>query len=186
MFADITNYRMNGDWLFLTTATIVVDYIAILMTRYPQPNQIFKVGALNEWYDRFGIVAAICDVGSLLIGLGAARYIYTLAGFTGAFMFLVCIVGFQLVHDILFYLMIIRPTAKGQNEMIDVFKAYAAENGANILGADAAMLVSSAGIASALKALPAHYTVSLAIVTIYAMSYSFYARPAGVSSGKNQ
>jgi hypothetical protein len=178
MFADITDYRVNGDWLFLTTAATVVDYIAILLTRYPQPNQIFKVGALNKWYDRFGIVAAICDVGSLLIGLGAARYIYTLAGFAGGLMFLVCIVGFQLLHDILFYLMIIRPATPGQNQMIDVFKAYAAENGATILPVDALMLVSSAGMASALKALPAHYTVSLAIVTIYAMSYSFYGKRA--------
>jgi hypothetical protein len=178
MFADITNYRMNGDWLFLTTAAMVVDYAVILMTRYPGPNPNFKVKALNEWYDRFGLVAAICDVGSALIGLGAARYIYTLAGFTGALMFIVCIVGFQLLHDALFYLLIIQPTAKGQNQMIDVFKAYAAENGAKILVADAAILLSSAGIASALKALPTHYTVSVAIVTMYAMTYIFYTRPA--------
>jgi hypothetical protein len=148
------------------------------MTRYPGPNPNFKVKALNEWYDRFGIVAAICDVGSALIGLGAARYIYTLAGFSGALMFIVCIVGFQLLHDILFYLLIIQPTARGQNEMIDVFKAYAAENGAKILVADAAILISSAGIASALKALPVHYTVSVALVTVYAMTYIFYTKRA--------
>lgn len=178
MFADITNYRMNGDWLFLTTAAMVVDYAVILMTRYPGPNPNFKVKALNEWYDRFGLVAAICDIGSALIGLGAARYIYTLAGFTSALMFIACIVGFQLLHDALFYLLIIQPTAKGQNEMIDVFKAYAAENGAKILAADAAILLSSAGIASALKALPTHYTVSVAIVTMYAMTYIFYTKRA--------
>ena len=178
MFADITDYRVNSDWFFLTTAAMVVDYAVILMTRYPGPNPIFKVKALNEWYDRFGLVAAICDVGSALIGLGAARYIYTLAGFSGALMFLVSIVGFQLFHDILFYLAIIKPTALGQNQMIDVFKAYAAENGAKILAADAAILISSAGIASALKALPTHYTVSVAIVTMYAMTYIFYTKRA--------
>ena len=178
MFADITNYRFNGDWLFLITATILVDYVVILMTRYPGPNPNFKVKALNEWYDRFGLVAAICDVGSALIGLGAARYIYTLAGFSGALMFIVSIVGFQLFHDILFYLLIIRPATPGQNKMIDVFKAYAAENGSKILVADAAILLSSAGIASALKALPTHYTVSVAIVTMYAMTYSFYEKRA--------
>jgi len=178
MFADITNYRMNGDWFFLITATIVVDYVVILMARYPGPDPVFKVGALNEWYDRFGLVAAICDVGSLLIGLAAARYIYTLAGFSGALMFLVCIVGFQLLHDILFYLAFIQPAVPGQNQMMDVFKAYAAENGAKILVADAAMLLASAAVASALKALPAHYTASVALVTVYAMTYSFYQKRA--------
>jgi len=178
MFADITNYKFNGDWLFLITATILVDYVVILMTRYPGPDPAFKVGALNEWYDRFGLVAAICDVGSLLIGLAAARYIYTLAGFSGALMFILCIVGFQLLHDGLFYLTIIQPAAPGQNQMIDVFKSYAAENGAKILVADAAMLIASAAVASALKGLPAHYTVSVALVTVYAMTYSFYQKKA--------
>jgi hypothetical protein len=178
MFADISSYKVNSDWYFLITATILVDYVVILMTRYPGPDPNFKVGALNEWYDRFGLVAAICDVGSLLIGLAAARYIYTLAGFSGALMFLVCIVGFQLLHDALFYLMIIRPAAPGQNQMIYVFKSYAAENGAKILVADAVMLVASAAVASALKAAPFHYTVSVALVTVYAMTYSFYAKRA--------
>jgi hypothetical protein len=178
MFADITNYRFNGDWLFLITATILVDYAVILMARYPGRDPVFKVGALNEWYDRFGLVAAICDVGSLLIGLAAARYIYTLGGFSGALMFLICIVGVQLLHDILFYRMIIRPATAGQNEMIDVFKSYAAENGTKILVADAAMLIASAAVASVLKALPTHYTVSVAIVTVYAMTYIFYTKRA--------
>lgn len=178
MFADITSYKVNSDWYFLITAAIVVDYVVILMTRNPGPDQTFKFKALNEWYDRFGIVAAICDVGSLLIGLAAARYIYTLAGFSGALMFLVCIVGFQLLHDIIFYLAVIQPTTPGQNQMIDVFKSYAAEHGANILVADAAMLIASAAVASALKAVPFHYTVSVAIVTVYAMTYSFYAKRA--------
>ena len=62
--------------------------------------------------------------------------------------------------------------------MIDVFKAYAAENGSKILVADAAILIASAGIGSALKALPAHYTVSVALVTMYAMTYIFYTKRA--------
>ena len=178
MLTNITNYNQNSDWFFLITAASVVDYLVILMTRYPGPDPYFKVKALNEWYDRFGLVAAICDVGSALIGLAAARYIYTLAGFSGAPMFLVCIIGFQLFHDILFYLAIIKPTPRGQNQMIDVFKAYAAENGSKILVADAAILIASAGIGSALKALPAHYTVSVALVTMYAMTYIFYTKRA--------
>ena len=178
MLTNITNYNQNSDWFFLITATIVVDYLVILMTRYPGPDPVFKVGALNEWYDRFGLVAAICDVGSLLIGLAAARYIYTLAGFSGALMFLVCIVGFQLLHDVLFYLAVIQPAAHGQNKMIDVFKSYAAENGAKILVADAAMLIASAAVASVLKAVPFHYTASVALVTVYAMTYSLYQKRA--------
>ena len=74
MLTNITNYNQNSDWFFLITAASVVDYLVILMTRYPGPDPYFKVKALNEWYDRFGLVAAICDVGSALIGLAAARF----------------------------------------------------------------------------------------------------------------
>jgi hypothetical protein len=93
-------------------------------------------------------------------------------------MFVVCIIGFQLLHDILFYLTIIQPAEPGSNQMIDVFKSYAAENGAKILVADAAMLIASAAVVSALKGLAFHYTVSVALVTVYAMTYTFYAKRA--------
>ena len=43
-----------------------------------------------------------------------------------------------------------------------------------VLAADAAMLIASAGVASALKAAPFHYTLSIALISMYIMSYTFY------------
>ena len=176
MLSNITNYNSNSDWLYLVIGAIVVDVLVIIMARYPGRESYFKVKALNEWYDRFGINAALGDITSALIGLAAARYIYTLAGFKGPLMFLLAILLFQAFHDILFYLAVILPLPTGENEMIDVFKAYAKENGAKILGADALILVASATIASLLKDLPVHYTVSTGLVAIYAMTYLFYSK----------
>ena len=176
MVADITNYRNISDWYFIGVAAIVVDFAVILMTRYPGANPSFKVAALSEWYDRFGIVAALSDILSALIGIAAARYIYTAAGFHGALAFIACIVLFQLFHDGLFYLAVIQPMKKGENHMIDVFKSYAAENGAKILVADAMILLSTAGIAVALKGLPFHYPVVTGLVATYALTYALYTR----------
>ena len=178
MLTNIANFNNNGDWLYLIVAVIVIDLVVILMARYPGPNPYFKVKALNDWYDRFGVVAVLGDLLSLLIGLGAARYIYTLAGLSGALMFLAAILGFQLLHDILFYVGVIRQMPSGENQMIDVFKAYATENGAKILGADALMLVASAFVASGLKSLPVHYTVSTGVVATYIMTYTLYTKRA--------
>jgi hypothetical protein len=171
----ITNYNQTGDWFYIVIAAIVVDFIGIVMAKYNiiLNNQV----SLNEWYTRFGALAAVSDITSVLIGIAAARYIYTAMGFKGVAAFVACIVGFQLLHDAFFYLAVIRPLPKGENAMIDVFKAYAAENGAMILGADALILLATAGLGSLLKDLPAHYSISTAFVTIYAMTYILYTSP---------
>jgi len=147
-----------------------------VMTRYAGPRPFFKVDALNDWYTRFGALAAISDITSALIGVAAARYIYTGLALKGVLAFAACIVAFQLAHDIFFYLAVILPVPTGENEMIDVFKAYAAENGAMILVADALILLSTAGLGAFLKSLPAHYTVSTALASIYAMTYILYTK----------
>lgn len=176
MVADITNYRNISDWYFIGVAAIVVDFVVILMTRYPGANPSFKVAALSEWYDRFGFVAALSDILSAMIGIGAARYIYAGAGLKGTFAFIACIVLFQLFHDGLFYLAVIKPLPAGENHMIDVFKSYAAENGAKILVADAMILLSTAGVAAALKGLSFHYTVATGLVATYALTYTLYTK----------
>jgi len=176
MFADITNYRNNSDWYFIGVAAIVVDLVVILMTRYPGANPSFKVQALSEWYDRFGFVAALSDILSALIGIAAARYIYTAAGFKGGLAFVACIILFQLFHDIFFYVAVIKPMKKGENQMIDVFKSYAEENGGKILVADALILLSTAGIGAALKGVPLHYTIATGLVATYALTYALYTK----------
>jgi hypothetical protein len=153
MFTNITNYNQTGDWFYLVIAAIVVDFVVIVMSKYAGPRPFFKVAALNDWYTRFGALAAASDITSALI------------------------VGFQLFHDAFFYLAVIKPLPTGENQMIDVFKAYAAENGAMILVADALILLSTAGLGSVLKGLPVHYTVSTAFVSIYAMTYILYTKP---------
>jgi len=176
MLTTIANYKVNSDWYYIIVATILVDCVVLYLARYPGPDPFFKVDALNKWYDKFGIVAAISDILSLLIGIAAARYISTAAGLKGSLLFIACIVLFQLFHDIFFYVAVIRTLPPGENQMIDVFKSYAEENGGKILVADAAMLIASAFAAAFLKGVPFHYTVSIGLITIYSMSYLLYTR----------
>jgi len=177
MFADITNYKNGGDWLYLVTGAIVIDFLVILMTKYPGSKPMFGVTALNDWYTQFGALAAASDILSALIGIFFARLIYAQLG-GPVWVFVASILGFQLFHDILFYLGVILPLPKGENAMIDVFKAYATENGYAILLADAAILLGSSGIASFLKGLPEHYTTGTLLVTLYALCYALYTRSA--------
>ena len=177
MFGDVSNYKNEGDWLYLVTGAVVVDLAVIFMTKYPGPSPMFGVKALNDWYTRFGALAAASDILSALIGLFFARLIYAQLG-GPIWVFIASIIGFQLFHDVLFYLGVILPLPKGENAMIDVFKAYAAENGHTILFADAAILLGSVGVASLLKGLRPFYTTGTLLVALYSLCYVLYTRPA--------
>jgi hypothetical protein len=179
MFADVTNYKNNDDWLYLLTAVVLVDIIAIIGTKYAKPtSSTFGVKALNDWYTQFGILAVAADVLSILIGIFFARFIYGWIGIRSIYLFLAVLVGFQLFHDIIFYLFVVLPLPKGENAMIDVFKAYGQENGTQILFVDALMMLGSVGIASFLKGLSEHYTTGTLLVALYSVCYFMYTRSA--------
>jgi uncharacterized protein YacL len=171
---DITNYKNNGDWFYLVPAVLVVDVIVIFLTKYAGKNPTFKVNSLNEWYTKFGLSAVASDVLSILLGLMVTRYIYTSMNFKNPLLFLLILVLFQLAHDIFFYTQVILKLPKGHNQMIDVFKSYADENGAKVLVADATMMISSAVLASLLKSSEAHVTIATLLITLYSMTYIIY------------
>ena len=167
----LTDYNKIGDWFYIIIAALLVDFIVIVLTKYPGQNPTFKVKSLNKWYDKFQTLAVLSDVTSLLIGIAVARYIYTLLRLKNPLYFFLILIMFQLLHDLFFFTVVITPIKKGENQMIDVFKSYAKENGAKILLADAAMLISTVVVAATLSSIPDHYTVSLGITTLYALSY---------------
>jgi hypothetical protein len=174
--ASITNYKAIGDWFYILTAVVLVDFVVILLAKYPSDKPLFAVGSLNAWYDAFGLAAVAADVFSIAIGIAAARYIVTSLNIKGLLSFLAVIVAFQLAHDIFFYTAIIQPMPPGHNKMIDIFKSYGKENGAKILVSDALMMLASVGIAMGLKGLPAHITTAVALITLYGVCYAIYTR----------
>jgi hypothetical protein len=176
MITNITDYKNNRDWFFILVAALVVEFVVIVFTRYAGTRPFFSVTALNHWYNKFGVLALGSDVFSVLIGVMGARYIYTLAGLQGSLYFLLVLVAFQLAHDIFFYEAIIKPIPVGHNQMIDVFKNYAKENGAKILVSDALIVLATATGGSFLKSLPDHYTVATGFVTLYSLCYILYTK----------
>ena len=175
---DISAYSNVWDIPLLFFAILTVDVCVLFLTRY-FPG--FFGTPLNNWYTKFGLSAVLSDVLVILIGFLIARYIYTIwfkptMGWNPA-AFVGLLVLVQLIHDIFFYLGIILSLPKGHNEMIDVFKAYAESAGAKILAGDAGLMVASAAVAFAYKAIPVHAMAAVSIVVSYALTYILYTPP---------
>jgi hypothetical protein len=129
--------------LSLFTAAMWVDFAVIVLSKFVPLTK-----ALGTWYAQFGPVAAASDVLILVLGVLLAQLLYP--GISGWALVIVA-VAIQLIHDILFYLLVIQPIPAGHNKIIDLFKQYAAEGSWQILLADSAMMVATVLGAEALE-----------------------------------
>lgn len=170
------NTLETKDWFYLIPAAIFVDIIAVFLSRYPGENPYFKVESLNEWYDRFGIFALTSDITSILIGIAISRLIYTSLGLKNIFYFFIIVLLFQLFHDVFFYVAVILQVKEGENQMIDVFKTYAKENGAKILVADALLIFFTLFVGFFLKMIHYNYTILFTLITLYSACYFMFTR----------
>jgi len=172
--ANVGNYKAQEDWWFFIPAIIFVDTVVIFLVRFFPQSFVLPI---NQWYDEFGLAAVLSDVTIIAIGIAITRYIYTeffmeQEGWS-IWYFIGLALVVQIVHDLFFAFAIVAKIPKGHNSMIDVFKAYI-EGGPLILVADAAMVAGSIGLAAFLKNQDFHYTSSLTLVTLYALSYILF------------
>jgi hypothetical protein len=169
---SISNFDNHSDYWYILPAILFIDLVVIIIGRY-FPSVFGRY--LNVWYNKFGLGAVIADVFIIAIGFMIARWIYTrfLAGKFGMnqALFIGLLVVVQLIHDLLFYVGVIVPIPRGANQMMDVFKDYANQGGAKILGADAGMMIGSALVASLLKNSSGGFYEVFTISTIYLLPY---------------
>ena len=170
---NISEFKELGHIPYFLAATLLIEVVLIFLTRYfPE-----KVGgdSLNEWYDRFGLEAVIADIFIIIIGLLATQYLYSayIAPTYGwnPLLFVAVLVGVQLVHDLIFYHGVIKPIPQGHNDMMDLFKKYAAENGGLILLGDALLVIGSAGATFALESMPPYAAAAITVLAMYTLPY---------------
>ena len=121
-------------WTALFAATAWVDFAVIVLSKvFPLTK------SLGTWYADFGLNAVAMDVLIIVLGIALAKLLFPAA--TGL-MLIGIAVAIQIVHDILFYLIILM-VPPGQNRVMDLFKRYAAEGSWKIIVADSAMVAAS-------------------------------------------
>lgn len=177
MLSDISRTDESSDWWFILFGILFVDVVVILLTRHLP--QIFGKN-LNIWYDNFGLSAVLADVLIIAIGFWIGRSIYTkfFAAYLGwsPLHFVGLLVAIQAIHDILFYVLVIKPFPRGLNEMMDVFQDYS-KGGAKIIAGDAGLMIGSAIVAMVLKGLHPEVFAGFAIGTAYVLPYTLFTNP---------
>lgn len=154
------------DLLHISSAVVWVDFFTIVLTKlFPLTRSI------NVWYDKFGIVAVLSDCLVIILGIMISQFLVPGASVTTLAL---TSVGVQVVHDVLFYLLVILGIPKGHNSMIDLFKSYSAEGGYKILIADALMISGTVFLGDYFTTLNKKIVTFLGLLGAYAMTYILY------------
>lgn len=156
-------------WTSLLTATAWVDFAVIVISKlFPLTK------ALGTWYSKFGLVAIGSDI--LIIVLGIALAMLISPGISGWNLVGLAVL-IQVVHDILFYLVVILGVPSGQNAIIDLFKSYAAEGSWKIIVADAGMVAASVFLMEYLENRVSDDVIGfLGILAVYSLLYILYTK----------
>ena len=146
--------------LEISAAVLLVDFLTIGLHR------IFNLGnSLTKWYAEFGIIAVISDCLVIILGILIAQMMFP------TYPLVLSAIAVQIVHDVLFYLLVIRQVPKGQNKVIDLFKEYAAENSWKILAYDSFMIGSTVLLSQQLNLMKKDLVVFTGLLGAYALTY---------------
>ena len=157
------------NWLSLFTATAWVDFAVIVISKFFPFTK-----TLGAWYRDFGVVAVGSDILIIVLGIALAQLI--VPGISGWNLVGLSVL-IQVIHDILFYVLVILGVPEGQNKIIDLFKKYSAEGSWKIILADSAMVASSVLL---MEWLDNNYSDSqigfVGVLAVYSLLYIIYTK----------
>ena len=168
-----TNYDNKFEYLPIITANIYADLFIIFATF---SRIYYKILTLEGWYKKYRLSAMIADIliGVLYILLG--RYlVYTLKLNVGLTAFALLCVIIQVIFDFLFYLLFTL-VPLGANNMLDFFKDYSKEVGANALLGDSVLVILAVIISALLNARSYDTNIVFLILSIYLTPYFIYIK----------
>lgn len=173
---NISDYREISNMPYLLLGALIVDIFVLFIIRYAGS----RGKSLSLWYDKFGLLAVLADIFSILIGFFIGQIIYThyIAPYYGwnPILFILLVVCVQILHDFAFYYFVILPIPLGHNAMIDTYKMYAEENGISIIIGDSLLIIASFLTTLFLKYQSDYVNTFIAMITIYTMTYILHTK----------
>jgi hypothetical protein len=171
---DIRNSNDLYIAFIIVVAACVVDTTGLFVWKsYPRDATISK------WYDKFGLVAYMVDVSSIVIGVFIAQHVYPLVSSAwNPALFCAVAVAVQQVHDIVFAQFL---TGSGgtTNDIFALLQEYVTQAGAwKILVADGVYMILTSLLAMFLYSQKPWVSTHLLALTLYVTGYALYAHAA--------
>ena len=167
------NYSNKFEYVPIITANIYADLFIIFVTF---SRIYYKSPSLEGWYKKYRLSAMIADIliGVLYILLG--RYlVYRSKIKIGLTAFAGVCVAIQICFDFLFFILFTL-IPRGSNDMLDFFKGYAKEVGANALFGDSFLVILAVVLSAFLNTKSFDTNIILLILSIYLTPYFIYMK----------
>jgi hypothetical protein len=166
---DIRKFWDGKLLLAALASAAVVDTAGLFIWRYTAERD----GPINTWYDKFGVIAYVLDVSSVVVGFVLAQLItYAIGGSYNLLFFLIVVVAVQMTHDILFSLFLVPLVPEGENDIMDLMKSYTTMKGSGwVLVVDALYMILTTLGALVLYKLPSYVTWFTLLFVPYVTGY---------------
>jgi len=166
---DIRKFWDGKLLLAALASASVVDTAGLFIWRYTADRD----GPINTWYDKFGVIAYVLDVSSVVVGFVLAQLItYAIGGSYNLLFFLIVVVAVQMTHDILFSLFLVPLVPEGENDIMDLMKLYTTMKGSGwVLVVDALYMILTTLGALVLYKLPSYVTWFTLLFVPYVTGY---------------
>jgi hypothetical protein len=166
---DLRKFSDGKLLLAALAAAAVVDTAGLFVWRYTADRD----GPINTWYDKFGVIAYVLDVSSVVVGFVIAQLVCSMIGGSyNLLFFLIVVVAVQMVHDILFGLFLVPLIPEGENDIMDLMKSYTTMKGSGwVLVVDALYMILTTLGALILYRLPPYVTWFTLLFVPYVTGY---------------
>lgn len=151
--------------LSLSTAVVWVEFLTVSLAKY-----VFTGTAVKEWYTKFQSVAVLSDYLSVMIGILLGKFLFP------TWPLIQSAILVQVIHDTLFYYLVLLPMPVGHNAIIDLLKKYAKQSSAWIILYDAFMIGSSVFLYESFEDVEYDKLVLGLLIGIYALTYILYTK----------
>ena len=168
-------------FIHFLTATVIIEIIMLIIFKFTN----FSSRAIINWYHNLGWTAILLDVLSIIIGFYISKFIYEylvennyLSKKNEFFKFLAIVLFVQILHDLLFYVLIIKPTKPNINKVIDEFKSYAKHYQLQAIFADSLIYITTTPILYYyIQNQDDSKNIFITILSFYLMGYLLHQKP---------
>ena len=173
------------DFTTIMTTTVVVELLFLSVFRLVPSGGGSKWMSINQWYTGLRWSAVLLDILSIMVGFYIALAIYNyllkenmIRKDNQLITLLAIVLCVQILHDILFYTLVIKNTPMGINQVMDEFIDYAEKVGINAIIGDSLMYIIGTPLLLYMNTQSHKTKEFVSIISLYITGYLIYHKPS--------